>query len=295
MKSRLIAFMIAVFIFTLFVIPAGLNASTSEAVENGDFENNFAGWFDKFGSNSVETDSDGNHYLSLTSTYIETANAEASTVYQTINGINNPDATFSYSFFPLALSDTFAGSITVSFIFSGSYEFYFSDYYYTSSQLTSPVSWNHVSYNALDRWNSIYPGQDFPKFNTLEISLAVWGGFGDPAGSGTIFFDDISFPNKSSNNSKQAESELQAWVRTQEMTCKQVWVNEDNKFQFSFIYPYADNNWVRIYDMAGNMVYEIDMPYDNPNIIVDLPNGTYTVKTFTAGSPEPIQTFVIGK
>jgi hypothetical protein len=85
------------------------------------------------------------------------------------------------------------------------------------------------------------------------------------------------------------------WVRTQEMTCKQVWVNEDNMFQFSFIYPYADNNWVRIYDMAGNMVYEIDMPYDNPNIIVDLPNGTYTVKTFTAGSTEPIQTFVIGK
>ena len=51
-------------------------------------------------------------------------------------------------------------------------------------------------------------------------------------------------------------------------------------FQFSFIYPYADNNWVKIYDMAGNMVYEIDMPYDNPNIIADLPNGMYTVKTF---------------
>jgi hypothetical protein len=94
------------------------------------------------------------------------------------------------------------------------------------------------------------------------------------------------------NISSEAES---VWVRTQEMTCKQVWVNEDNKFQFSFIYPYRDNNWVRIYDMAGNMVYEIDMPYDNPNIIVDLPNGTYTVKTFTAGSTEPIQTFVIGK
>ncbi len=40
------------------------------------------------------------------------------------------------------------------------------------------------------------------------------------------------------------------WIRDREMTCKQVWVNEDNKFQFSFIYPYADNNWVRIYDMS---------------------------------------------
>ena len=43
------------------------------------------------------------------------------------------------------------------------------------------------------------------------------------------------------------------------------------------------------------MVYEIDMPYVNPNIIVDLPNGTYTVKTFSVGSAEPIQTIVIGK
>ena len=84
------------------------------------------------------------------------------------------------------------------------------------------------------------------------------------------------------------------WVRTQEMTCKQVWINEDNKFQFSFIYPYADNNWVKIYDMSGKEVFSIDMPYDNPNIIVDLPDGMYTVKTFH-DQPEPIQTFVIGK
>ena len=85
------------------------------------------------------------------------------------------------------------------------------------------------------------------------------------------------------------------WVRTMPMTCWQVWINEDGDFQFSFIYPYADNNWVRIYDMSGKMVYEIDMPYDNPNLIVDLPDGMYTVKTFTVGSTEPIQTFIIGK
>jgi hypothetical protein len=85
------------------------------------------------------------------------------------------------------------------------------------------------------------------------------------------------------------------WARTQGMTCKRVWINEDNKFQFSFIYPYRDNNWVKIYDMGGKEVFSINMPYDNPNIIVDLPNGMYTVKTFTAGSTSPIQTFVIGK
>lgn len=84
------------------------------------------------------------------------------------------------------------------------------------------------------------------------------------------------------------------WVRDHEMTCKQVWINEDNKFQFSFIYPYRDNNWVKIYDIGGKEVFSIDMPYDNPNIIVDLSDGMYTVKTFN-DQPEPIQTFVIGK
>jgi hypothetical protein len=84
------------------------------------------------------------------------------------------------------------------------------------------------------------------------------------------------------------------WVRDSDMKCKQVWVNEDNKFQFSFIYSYKDNNWVKIYDMSGKEVFSIDMPYDNPNIIVDLPNGMYTVKTFS-DQLEPIQTFVIGK
>jgi hypothetical protein len=85
------------------------------------------------------------------------------------------------------------------------------------------------------------------------------------------------------------------WVRDSEMKCKVVWINGDGDFQFSFIYPYANNNWVKIYDISGKEVFSIDMPYDNPNLIVDLPNGMYTVKTFTAGSTEPIQTFVIGK
>ena len=83
-------------------------------------------------------------------------------------------------------------------------------------------------------------------------------------------------------------------IRTSELVCNRVWINEDNKFQFIFWYTYANNNWVRIYDMDGNMVYEADMPYDNPDLIVDLPDGMYTVKTFH-DQPDPIQTFVIGK
>ena len=32
--------------------------------------------------------------------------------------------------------------------------------------------------------------------------------------------------------------------------------------------------------MAGKEVYSFDMPYNNPHIIIDLPDGMCTVKTF---------------
>ena len=86
----------------------------------------------------------------------------------------------------------------------------------------------------------------------------------------------------------------EAAPRTSELACQMVWINEDGNFQFSFINLYADNNWVKIYDMEGNMVYEVNMPTDNGNLIVDLSDGMYTVKTFH-DQPDPIQEFVIGK
>jgi len=132
--------------------------------------------------------------------------------------------------------------------------------------------WTHISFKLSDAWS---PLPDF--FDEMEIWLRA---FSDCQ----VYCDNFSL--------KAPKEEV--WVRDSEMKCKQVWVNEDNNFQFSFIYPYADNNWVRIYDMQGNMVYEIDMPLDNPNIIVDLPDGMYTVKTFH-DQIAPIQEFVIGK
>ena len=84
------------------------------------------------------------------------------------------------------------------------------------------------------------------------------------------------------------------WIRDREMTCYRVWTNSDNKFEMVFWWPYSDNNWVKIYDMYGKEVYSRDIPYDNPHIVVDLPDGMYTVKTFH-DQPEPLQTFIIGK
>ncbi|MCJ7473351.1 MAG: DUF1566 domain-containing protein [Actinobacteria bacterium] len=85
------------------------------------------------------------------------------------------------------------------------------------------------------------------------------------------------------------------WVRTMPMTCWQVFINEDNMFEFIFWYPYKDNNWVQIFDIEGNMVYEVDIPLKDPHIIVDLPDGMYNVKTFRFDPEDPIQEFLIGK
>jgi hypothetical protein len=127
-------------------------------------------------------------------------------------------------------------------------------------------------------------------FNSVIITIGVSNSTLNP-GIGVAYIDNVELTSGALSTSLETES---AWVRDTQMKCKQVWINSDGDFQFSFIYPYADNNWVKIYDMAGNLVYKADMPYDNPNIIVDLPDGMYAVKTFN-DQPEPIQEFVIGK
>jgi len=85
------------------------------------------------------------------------------------------------------------------------------------------------------------------------------------------------------------------WVRTMPITCWQIFINEDNMFEFIFWYPYKDNNWMQIFDMEGNMVYEVDVPLKDPHIIVDLPDGMYNVKTFRFDPEDPIQEFIIGE
>ena len=123
--------------------------------------------------------------------------------------------------------------------------------------------WTHWS-SQLSDWY----GSELPDFDQIRIWVqAVYNSVG--------YFDNIKLEPPTTQNPAEP-----VWIRDREMTCKQIWINEDNKFQFSFIYPYRDNNWVKIYDMSGKLVYEVDMPLDNPNIIVDLPDGMYTVKTF---------------
>jgi hypothetical protein len=83
--------------------------------------------------------------------------------------------------------------------------------------------------------------------------------------------------------------------RRSPMTCWQIYVNEAGNFEFIFWWEYANNNWVKIYDMDGNLVYEVDFLYGEPCFEVDLPDGMYTVKTYHDGFETPIQEFIIGK
>ena len=83
-------------------------------------------------------------------------------------------------------------------------------------------------------------------------------------------------------------------VRVNDMTCYQVSLTEDNKFELVFWYEYANNNWVTVFDTNGNLVYRKDFSYGHPTVVVDLPNGTYTVKTFHEEG-KILQEFTIGK
>jgi hypothetical protein len=130
-------------------------------------------------------------------------------------------------------------------------------------------------------WNVTGIGTD-----TVTICENVDGRVPDVFGA---FYECMSCPKAA------AEPEPEPWVRgDRDMVCYQVWVNDDNCFELVFWWEYADNNWVKIYDMEGNLVWETDMPYGDAHIEVCLPDGMYLVKTFH-DQPEPLQEFYIGK
>ena len=83
-------------------------------------------------------------------------------------------------------------------------------------------------------------------------------------------------------------------VRVNDMTCYQVNLTEDNEFELVFWHEYANNNWITVFDTNGNLVYRKDFSYGRPTVVVDLPNGTYTVKTFHEEG-KILQEFTIGK
>ena len=111
-----------------------------------------------------------------------------------------------------------------------------------------------------------------------------------------IYYLDFTLTEKpkTSESSSSKEQEAEIWVRNHEMQCWQVWINDDNAFEFVFVWEYANNNHVQIIDMAGNLVFETDMQKGNAHFVAPLPDGMYTVKTFHEAG-HILQEFVIGK
>ena len=126
----------------------------------------------------------------------------------------------------------------------------------------------------------------------------------NPKGTGDSINGNIDYipwltnpPGYAEPEDEEADGEeiIIPWVRDREMTCYQVWINEDNNFEFVFWWEYKNNNWVKIYDMQGAEVFSIDMKKGHARFEADLPDGMYTVKTFHIGFEKPIQEFLIGK
>ena len=98
-------------------------------------------------------------------------------------------------------------------------------------------------------------------------------------------------------SSKAAEPEPEPmWERgDKDMVCHSIEVNKDNCFEFVFWWEYKDNNHVKIYDMKGNEVFSIDMPYGKASFEACLDDGMYKVMTFHNDMSIPLQEFYIGK
>lgn len=106
---------------------------------------------------------------------------------------------------------------------------------------------------------------------------------------------DVGIVNVASSSVVLTPEEV-IWIRDRDMTCYQVWINENNNFEFVFWWEYKNNNWIKIYSMnSEEEVFSIDMTYGKANFEADLPDGMYTVKTFHDDMSTPLQEFIIGK
>jgi len=269
----------------ILLIPiTGLNAETSNPIKNGDFEmvgDPIPDWTEANGLWLIEESSENHYAKIILPQTIGGTNYLADELVQQNILASNPNLDFSYDIW---IKNFITGSHVriVLFFFEGSnYQFSIDERYTVATGI-----FEHKSYSILQKWNEQNPGIPIKNFDNIWIDLLI-------SAASNVGELDVRFDNLSLSLPSETAADP-VWIRTQEMTCKRVWINEEGKFQFSFIYPYRDNNWVKIYDMSGKEVFVIDIPYDNPNIIVDLPDGMYTVKTFH-DQPEPLQTFIIGK
>ncbi len=264
MRKHVLLYFLVALILVATMFPTGLlSASPGNLVRNGDFSDGSTDWF-SWGT----IDYTGGDAL-LSGSY--------SFISQEI-GTSNKNLLFSCDVDLLTFGEN--GGIIIDFLDSsgslGRIDYYLKDL---------SLGLNHISDNLSDKFYA-QNGYSIPDYQYLVLLPYLI----EPA---VARFDNFII-NAQEISSNEKIFEPEPWLRDREMTCFQVWVNEDNNFEFVFWWVYANNNHVQIYDMAENLVWETDFEKDKPHFEVDLPDGMYTVKTFHEAG-HVLQEFVIGK
>ncbi len=279
-KWLILPIFILVLVFTL--LPASFISASSNLVLNGDFSDGSSDWFFTDNSNGTVDFHDG---IAEVISYDEPdANLWQEDIYtscksvmlcfdvqRTEEGID--EDSYIQAGFEVHDGGTYLGNAWYD--------------YHTASENFPVGTWYRNNCLSLSQlWEDTHAGSPLPDFDHLEIGFTVdYGGIAE--------FDNVRL--YCAGKGGTAEEQVPVWIRNVDMTCYQVWMNTDNAFEFVFWWEYADNNWVKIYDMSGNEVFSIDMPYGDAHFAADLPDGMYTVKTFHNDMSTPLQEFVIGK
>jgi len=217
--------------------------------------------------------------------------ADPGWVYKTTNELNKAKQTPGHigQLTPYVnLVDTAVGAVTLDFVGSYTGGHYF-EYRIDGEVLTSGTP--HVFLNTIhgDTSEYEYPGvwvvantiqqRILSACKTVEVRLAL-------GAENDWYFDWVSFdvlPGACKGSSEEEEEEAAEpaiWERNHEFQCWQVWVNEQNQFEFVFVWEYANNNHVQILDKEGNIVFYTDLPKGDCHFTADLPDGTYTVQNY---------------
>lgn len=287
MKKTYAKLIVFVFILTLILIPVQIiSANPDNLIENGDFETGAfpPDWIPTTNAVVFYDNTFGGTFSYVASLQVVPGTNNVSLIRQTVGNISSIYLNLGFSYWNVF--NTGETTVEIDFIDSNTN---FTTGVLSTGNLPLNLIWETKNYNIAQWWSQEHPLTAFPVFDSIVIFARH---FGNTAGS--TWFDNFYLEYEQVSGSGNNESEP-VWVRDHEMTCYQVWINKDNNFEFVFWWEYANNNWVKIYDMAGNEVFSIDMPHGNARFTADLTDGFYTVKTFNDDMSTPIQEFVIGK
>jgi hypothetical protein len=292
MRKTFIILAACVFIMAFILIPSQIiTADSGNLIVNGDFETGDfpPDWIPANDSYVFYDNTYGGTFSYVAALRVGVDGNNVSSIRQPISNISSMYLDFGFSYWNVF--NTGETTVEIDFIDSNTNPPVTG--FLSTGSLPYYSTWKTKNYNIAQWWSQEHPSTNFPVFDSISVIARHFGNTG-----GSSWFDNFYLEYEQASGSDKTEDEIlpePAWIRDVEMTCYQVWINEENNFEFVFWWEYANNNWVKIYDMKGNEVFSIDMEKGNAHFEADLPDGFYTVKTFHNGFETPIQEFLIGK